>query len=187
MSPKRRQSPKKRSVHKRRKPISIALNHEASLIRGSKNGPIEGGEELTEQELIGGDNFDIDGGATIQFPKPKSWSWTQFNTTVRQAVENLLYWKPEFKPYFEQGFVIGAFKANASLIFSERNVIELILPRVDHYAKKLIVCFVISKGSDSTKYYSASAYEVAIKAPGYYHNINKPNEVLSYFRSKNLA
>jgi hypothetical protein len=154
MSPKRRHSPKKKSLRKNRKILKIASSHEALLLKGSKNGPtISGGDDsfISKQELhlYGGDldceNLDggnIDGGASspFQFPKDNKWSWTQFNTTVRQAVENLLYWKPQFKKYFESGsFVIGAFKANSSLIYSERNVVELIVPRTDHYSIKLIL------------------------------------------------
>ena len=200
MSRKRSYS-KKRSARKspqRKVPIIISQDEKSFLLEGTKNGPLLGGHfidemqnnEMQNNEMQNGENIEnIKGGTILQLPKLKTWSWTQFNKSVTHAVDNMLYWKPQFKKYFITGaFIVGAYKSNASRFFNERNVVEIALnPREDFFTRKLILTFIISVDNKGEKYYSASADEVPIKAPSGYHIINKQSDVLSYFRTKDMA
>jgi hypothetical protein len=202
--PSRKKASKRSKGSRRRKSIRkpknfnliVASNTQAPLLKGSQEGPpvLTAGETLSDilDTNISGGGHECPvckKGEKVQFPKPKTWSWTRFNATVRQAIENMLYWKPEFKRYFnEKSIVVNAYRSDATYIWNERAVIEIVEnPREHHFKTKLVITVVFSKSLMSgAKYYSASAYETTMNPYGY-HPIDESNEVLTYFRFLNLA
>lgn len=100
-------------------------------------------------------------GGDFTLPTEQTWSWTAPNQTIRAAISNLLYWKPQFAWYFggaREKVIVNAYRSAAGRVFRERAVVEIAQHPIFRRATKLVLTIVVS-GSATTPAYSASARE----------------------------
>lgn len=89
--------------------------------------------------------------ANLERPQKETWSWTSPNRTVGAAIENLLYWRPNFQKYFASqnpAVVLNAYRSTAGkyygVMFDERIGIELLKGPLNLTSKKLVLFIVVS-------------------------------------------
>jgi hypothetical protein len=125
------------------------------LMFGDKYGPAAAAAAAAAASALG-----VAGG-DFTLPTEKTWSWTAPNQTIRAAISNLLYWKPQFAWYFggaRQKVIVNAYRSAAGRVYRERAVVEIAQHPIFRRATKLVLTIVVS-GSATTPAYSASARE----------------------------